>query len=85
MAQQFVRNVLLGLIALTVASSINGLDIKTVSEQPLVVPVQNVVVTTLLLQFPAGDEGTPPHKHSGPVTGYVVRGRFLLQVCSDHC
>lgn len=38
-------------------------------------------VMTLLVQFPPGDPGTPPHRHSGPAFGYVLEGevRFELE------
>ncbi|MEU0037733.1 MULTISPECIES: cupin domain-containing protein [unclassified Streptomyces] len=36
---------------------------------------------TILVQWPPGDPGTPPHRHSGPAFGYVVEGevRFELE------
>ncbi|XP_037031508.1 uncharacterized protein LOC119071015 [Bradysia coprophila] len=74
------KNVLLGLIALAVASSVYGEDIKKVLEQPLVIPAPNVVVTSMVITFPPGDEGSAPHYHSGPVVGHVLKGSFLFQV-----
>jgi quercetin dioxygenase-like cupin family protein len=35
---------------------------------------------TLSIEFPPGDPGTPPHRHSGPVFGYVVEGEMLLEI-----
>lgn len=36
---------------------------------------------TLLIEWPAGAAGTPPHRHSGPAFGYVLDGevRFELE------
>ncbi|MER6158189.1 cupin domain-containing protein [Streptomyces sp. NPDC001868] len=36
---------------------------------------------TLLVEWPPGDVGTPPHRHSGPAFGYVIEGavRFELE------
>jgi quercetin dioxygenase-like cupin family protein len=30
------------------------------------------------VDLPAGDPGSPPHRHSGPVFGYVVEGELLF-------
>ncbi|MEV5960014.1 cupin domain-containing protein, partial [Streptomyces sp. NPDC051987] len=29
---------------------------------------------TVLVEWPPGDPGTPPHRHSGPCFGYVLEG-----------
>lgn len=36
---------------------------------------------TILVEWPPGDPGTPPHRHSGPAFGYVLEGavRFELE------
>jgi quercetin dioxygenase-like cupin family protein len=36
---------------------------------------------TIAVEWPPGDPGTPPHRHSGPAFGYVVEGavRFELE------
>ncbi|MFD3453934.1 cupin domain-containing protein [Streptomyces sp. NPDC058691] len=36
---------------------------------------------TILVEWPPGDPGTPPHRHTGPAFGYVVEGavRFELE------
>ncbi|TKK90478.1 cupin domain-containing protein [Herbidospora galbida] len=36
---------------------------------------------TIVIEYPPGDPGTPPHRHSGPAFGYVIEGemRFELQ------
>ena len=35
---------------------------------------------TVLIQFPPGDPGTPPHRHPGPAFGYVVEGKMLFEL-----
>lgn len=85
MTSHFRGNVSHGLIMLVVASSICGMDIRTVLEQPLVVPTPKVVARTMVVTFPPGDEGTAPHYHPGPVVGYVLKGSFLFQVYSNLC
>ncbi|MGI5138063.1 cupin domain-containing protein [Streptomyces sp. CA-106110] len=47
--------------------------------QPPSVPERPQVMTALV-QFPPGDPGTPPHRHSGPVFGYMVEGEMLFEL-----
>lgn len=35
---------------------------------------------TILVEFPPGDPGTPPHRHSGPAFGYVLEGEMLFEL-----
>jgi len=56
---------------------------QIVLEQPLITRGPNIVATMIRLTIPPGDIGTPPHTHSGPVTGYVLEGEFLFQVSLD--
>ncbi|MER7251500.1 cupin domain-containing protein [Kribbella sp. NPDC000426] len=35
---------------------------------------------TLVIDYPAGDPGAPPHRHSGPAFGYVVEGEMLFEL-----
>jgi quercetin dioxygenase-like cupin family protein len=35
---------------------------------------------TLVVEFPPGDPGTPPHRHTGPAYGYVLDGEMLLEL-----
>jgi quercetin dioxygenase-like cupin family protein len=37
-------------------------------------------VMTVLVELPPGDPGSPPHRHSGPVFGYVLEGALHFQV-----
>jgi len=37
-------------------------------------------VMTVLIEFPPGDPGTPPHRHSGPVFGYMLEGEMLFEL-----
>ena len=37
-------------------------------------------VMTLLVQFPPGDPGTPPHRHSGPASGYMLEGEMRFEL-----
>jgi quercetin dioxygenase-like cupin family protein len=35
---------------------------------------------TQLVELPPADDGPGPHRHSGPVFGYVVEGRILFEL-----
>lgn len=35
---------------------------------------------TLLVEIPPGGRGLPPHKHSGPVFGYMIEGEMLFEL-----
>src|SRR5690606_13439524 len=35
---------------------------------------------TATVEVPPGDPGTPPHRHSGPVYGFVVEGAIVWEL-----
>ena len=35
---------------------------------------------TLLVTLPPGTEGSPPHRHTGPAFGYVIRGEMIFEL-----
>jgi quercetin dioxygenase-like cupin family protein len=35
---------------------------------------------TVVVEFPPGDPGTPPHRHSGPAFGYVLDGEMVFEL-----
>lgn len=37
-------------------------------------------VMTVVVEFPPGDAGTPPHRHPGPAFGYVISGEMLFEL-----
>ena len=37
-------------------------------------------VMTSVVEFPPGDPGTPPHRHSGPVVGYMLEGEMRFEI-----
>jgi quercetin dioxygenase-like cupin family protein len=37
-------------------------------------------VMTVAVEFPPGDPGTPPHRHSGPAFGYVLEGEMRFEL-----
>lgn len=37
-------------------------------------------VTTIVVTLPPGSAGNPPHRHPGPVFGYLVQGEMRFEV-----
>lgn len=48
-------------------------------EVPPAVP-EGAEVMTVTVELPPGDPGTPPHRHSGPVFGYMVEGEMVFEL-----
>jgi quercetin dioxygenase-like cupin family protein len=40
-------------------------------------------VMTATIELPPGDSGTPPHRHSGPVFGYMLEGEMIFELEGD--
>lgn len=47
--------------------------------EPPYIP-QGAHATTLVIEYPPGDPGAPPHRHFGPAFGYVLEGEMLLEL-----
>lgn len=52
------------------------------AENPPSVPAAPEVMTARL-DIPPGDPGSPPHRHSGPVFGYVLEGELCFELEGD--
>jgi quercetin dioxygenase-like cupin family protein len=37
-------------------------------------------VMTAILEYPPGDPGAPPHRHSGPAFGYMLEGEMWFEL-----
>jgi quercetin dioxygenase-like cupin family protein len=48
-------------------------------QRPPFVP-EPVEVMTALVELPPGDPGTPSHRHSGPVFGYMIEGEMIFEL-----
>ncbi|MET8331951.1 cupin domain-containing protein [Streptomyces sp. NPDC005181] len=48
-------------------------------QEPPFIP-ERVQVMTVLVQYPPGHPGVPPHRHSGPVFGYMLEGEMLFEL-----
>jgi quercetin dioxygenase-like cupin family protein len=49
------------------------------SQQPPFVP-EGAEAMTVLIELPPGAPGTPPHRHSGPVFGYMLEGEMIFEL-----
>ncbi|MFE5124465.1 cupin domain-containing protein [Streptomyces sp. NPDC056669] len=49
------------------------------SAKPPFVP-EGAEVMTVLVEYPPGDPGAPPHRHSGPAFGYMLEGEMLFEL-----
>ena len=49
------------------------------SQRPPFVP-EGAEAMTVRIELPPGDHGTPPHRHSGPVFGYMLDGELLFEL-----
>ena len=54
--------------------------ITTLFQQSLPTVSQPTDVMTVHVEIPPGGHGTPPHRHSGPVFGYMVEGEMLFEL-----
>jgi quercetin dioxygenase-like cupin family protein len=37
-------------------------------------------VMTIVVEFPPGSPGSPPHRHPGPAFGYVLQGEMVFEL-----
>jgi quercetin dioxygenase-like cupin family protein len=47
--------------------------------RPPALPV-GAEVMTVIVEIPPGDPGSPPHRHSGPVFGYLLDGEMIFEL-----
>jgi quercetin dioxygenase-like cupin family protein len=53
--------------------------LTVLQEQQPVIP-DGACAMTVLIELPPGDPGTPPHRHSGPVFGYMLEGEMIFEL-----
>ena len=51
-------------------------------ERPPFIP-ESAEAMTMLVEVPPGGPGLRPHRHSGPVFGYVLEGEIIFEVEGD--
>ncbi len=55
--------------------------VEILAEAPGVAPVPDgLVARTIRVTLPPGSPGAPPHRHPGPVYGYVVKGATAFEL-----
>jgi quercetin dioxygenase-like cupin family protein len=54
-------------------------EVATVPEAAFQIP-SGAEARTLLVTLPPGDPGAPPHRHPGPLFGYVTQGEILFEL-----
>ncbi|MEV0186525.1 cupin domain-containing protein [Streptomyces sp. NPDC050625] len=56
---------------------------NTITELGVAIPPfmpEKAHVMTITIEVPPGDAGAPPHRHSGPVFGYVLEGELIFEL-----
>ena len=64
---------------MTVTKTSNTVLTMLLAQQPPFVP-EGVEAMTVRLDLPPGDPGSPPHRHSGPVFGYMLEGEMIFEL-----
>lgn len=59
------------------AGNVKVSDLLSVTPPPI---PQGAHAMTQLVEIPPADDGVAPHRHSGPVFGYVLEGRMLFEL-----
>jgi quercetin dioxygenase-like cupin family protein len=49
------------------------------TQQPPFIPA-SAEVMVVTIELPPGTPGTPPHRHSGPVFGYMLEGEMIFEL-----
>ena len=65
-------------VGMTSRRRANGAD-DVASQRPPFVP-EGVEAMTVRIDLPPGDPGSPPHRHSGPVFGYMLEGEMIFEL-----
>jgi quercetin dioxygenase-like cupin family protein len=64
---------------MTVTKPSNTVLTMLLSQQPPSVP-EGVEAMTVRIDLPPGDPSSPPHRHSGPVFGYMLEGEMIFEL-----
>jgi quercetin dioxygenase-like cupin family protein len=55
--------------------------VEILAESPGIAPVpSDLVARTILVTLPPASPGAPPHRHPGPIYGYVVKGAIAFEL-----
>ena len=64
---------------MTATKSSNTVLTMLLAQQPPFVP-EGAEAMTVQINLPPGDPGSPPHRHSGPVFGYMLEGEMIFEL-----
>jgi quercetin dioxygenase-like cupin family protein len=67
------------LVIMTTTKPGNTVLTMLMAERPPFVP-PGAEAMTVLIELPPGDPGSPPHRHSGPVFGYLLAGEMIFEL-----
>jgi quercetin dioxygenase-like cupin family protein len=67
------------LVIMTTTKPGNTVLTMLMAERPPFVP-PGAEAMTVLIELPPGDPGSPPHRHSGPVFGYLLDGEMIFEL-----
>ncbi|WP_204082653.1 cupin domain-containing protein [Asanoa ishikariensis] len=56
----------------------NEIEVLDTASPPALPAGSHVMTATIAL--PPGDPGSPPHRHSGPVFGYMLEGEMIFEL-----
>jgi quercetin dioxygenase-like cupin family protein len=56
----------------------NEIELLGTAQPPDLPPGSHVMTATI--ELPPGDPGSPPHRHSGPVFGYLLDGEMIFEL-----
>jgi quercetin dioxygenase-like cupin family protein len=60
-----------------------GVEVVTTLPEAMVRIPAGAEARTIRVTLPPGDPGTPPHRHPGPLFGYVTQGEILFELEGD--
>jgi quercetin dioxygenase-like cupin family protein len=61
----------------------NSPFIMHLTQQPPFIP-DSAEVMVVTIELSPGTPGTPPHRHSGPVFGYMLEGEMIFEQVRRH-
>src|SRR6516225_4339362 len=64
---------------MTTAQTTNSVFTMLLAQRPPFVPA-GAEAMTVRIDLPPGDPGSPPHRHSGPIFGYVLEGEMVFEL-----
>ncbi|GAA0988030.1 hypothetical protein GCM10009555_068700 [Acrocarpospora macrocephala] len=54
--------------------------LELISSVPMPPVPDNAEAMTILVTLPPGSAGNPPHRHTGPAFGYMIKGEMIFEL-----